>query len=389
MKLFLNGGRLFALGLLFFLREQFCSAAMSTYTFGNSTTSYVVEAISVPQSGTNVFIAVTSFDKKDKTSGKYWLWEINQEGKRVQESLISMRPEHRAFCGFGGYIDALTILGGETAFMVGSLELGGRSLVRVKTDGEVVFAERISKSRLSPEISGLVLTSETNLLAIGFTSRDGFVRKIDLQGSNLWERTYDLGQGESFTDIVAMGKGGFMVVGCSESHTGMLDIGPSAVWMVKCDEEGNIISEDVFPGRRPRICQLNSGNYVISYDKSSSLKGEYRIRSYAANMALLWDKQVVTAEESAEPMRISAIPGGGFVVAGCVEFSLNYYQYDKKGILLNSVSFDPNNFELCNARIAVFKEKVFIVLTSANETNEEVNEVKVVAIDLLPGNAHK
>ena len=387
MKHLLNSIQLFLVGLSLFIYEQFSSAATSTYVFGNTTTNYIAEAISVPQSGTNVFIAVTSFVKKDKTSGKFWLWEINQEGKKVQESLISMWPEHRAFSHSGGYIDALMILSGETAFVVGSLELEGRSFVRVKTDGEVVFAKRISESRLSPTISGLVVTSETNLLAIGFTSRDGFVRKIDLQGSNLWERTYDLGQGESFTDIVAMEKGGFMVVGCSESHTGMLDIGPSAVWMVKCDRNGNILSEKVFPGRRPQIVQLDSGSYVVSYDKSSSPKGEYRIRSYTANMALLWDKQVVTVQEGAEPMGISAIPGGGFVVAGCVEFSLNYYQYDKQGTLVNSVSFDPNNFELCNARIAVFKEKVFIVLTSANETNEEVNEVKVVVIDLLQRNA--
>jgi hypothetical protein len=130
------------------------------------------------------------------------------------------------------------------------------------------------------------------------------VVKVDSFGNLIWEKSFG-GEGiEVSYDIAKTSDNGFVVVGNTFSTNGdiLLNHGESDMWMIKLDEEGNLIWEQTYGGSQfdlaQAVVQSKDGGFLItgntkSDDKDSSLNnGENDIWLVKTNAFgdLVWEK---------------------------------------------------------------------------------------------------
>ncbi|MEH6761724.1 MAG: hypothetical protein V7687_11225 [Maribacter arcticus] len=163
---------------------------------------------------------------------------------------------------------------------------------------------------------GVVQTNDGGFVMAGFTESDDFdisktngsydfwVVKVDSFGNLIWEKSFG-GEGiEVSYDIAKTPDNGFVVVGNTFSTNGdiLLNHGESDMWMIKLDEEGNLIWEQTYGGSQfdlaQAVVQSKDGGFLItgntkSDDKDSSLNnGENDIWLVKTNAFgdLVWEK---------------------------------------------------------------------------------------------------
>jgi hypothetical protein len=163
---------------------------------------------------------------------------------------------------------------------------------------------------------GVVQTNDGGFVMAGFTESDDFdisntngsydfwVVKVDAFGNLIWEQSFG-GEGiEVSYDIAKTADNGFVVVGNTFSTNGdiLLNHGESDMWMIKLDEEGNLIWEQTYGGSQfdlaQAVVQSKDGGFLItgntkSDDKDSSLNnGENDIWVVKTNAFgdLVWEK---------------------------------------------------------------------------------------------------
>jgi hypothetical protein len=163
---------------------------------------------------------------------------------------------------------------------------------------------------------GVVQTNDGGFVMAGFTESDDFdisntngsydfwVVKVDAFGNLIWEQSFG-GEGiEVSYDIARTADNGFVVVGNTFSTNGdiLLNHGESDMWMIKLDEEGNLIWEQTYGGSQfdlaQAVVQSKDGGFLItgntkSDDKDSSLNnGENDIWLVKTNAFgdLVWEK---------------------------------------------------------------------------------------------------
>tara|TARA_R110002074_G_scaffold149035_8_gene301368 strand:- start:1242 stop:2585 length:1344 start_codon:yes stop_codon:yes gene_type:complete len=163
---------------------------------------------------------------------------------------------------------------------------------------------------------GVVQTNDGGFVMAGFTESDDFdisntngsydfwVVKVDTFGNLIWEQSFG-GEGiEVSYDIAKTTDNGFVVVGNTFSTNGdiLLNHGESDMWMIKLDEEGNLIWEQTYGGSQfdlaQAVVQSKDGGFLItgnskSDDKDSSLNnGENDIWVVKTNAFgdLVWEK---------------------------------------------------------------------------------------------------
>jgi len=163
---------------------------------------------------------------------------------------------------------------------------------------------------------GVVQTSDGGFVMAGFTesndfdisgtngSYDFWVIKVDSFGNLLWEQSFG-GEGIDVSyDIAKTADNGFVVVGNTFSVNGdvLLNHGESDMWMVKLDDEGNLIWEQTYGGSQfdlaQAVVQSKDGGFLItgntkSNDQDSTLnEGENDIWLVKTNELgdLVWEK---------------------------------------------------------------------------------------------------
>ncbi|APQ17442.1 hypothetical protein [Maribacter hydrothermalis] len=162
----------------------------------------------------------------------------------------------------------------------------------------------------------VVQTNDGGYVMAGFTesndfdisntngSYDFWVVKVDTFGNLLWEQSYG-GEGiEVSYDIAKTADNGFVVVGNTFSTNGdiLLNHGGSDMWMIKLDEDGNLIWEQTYGGSQfdlaQAVVQSKDGGFLItgntkSDDKFSTINyGENDIWVVKTNSfgTLVWQK---------------------------------------------------------------------------------------------------
>ncbi|WP_249356380.1 hypothetical protein [Maribacter sp. ACAM166] len=163
---------------------------------------------------------------------------------------------------------------------------------------------------------GVVQTDDGGFVMAGFTESDDFditntngsydfwVVKVDSFGNLIWEQSFG-GEGiEVSYDIGKTADKGFVVVGNTFSTNGdiLLNHGESDMWMIKLDEEGNLIWEQTYGGRQfdlaQAVVQSKDGGFLItgntkSDDQDSTFnRGENDIWVVKTNRVgdLVWEK---------------------------------------------------------------------------------------------------
>jgi len=357
--------------------------------------------IHINKAGNSLFITGTSFIPKTYTDGKFWLWEINQnDGNEIRRNVLKETVEARSSTiGYGAWFaKGLKVTDDGKIYTVGKFEGSGSEQFFMRADRE--HSTRVIKpvyDRSLDEGKNLIWRMidlpDGNFFLIGRDKKDkALVIKVDVEGNRLWKRTYEADKLSFFSDGVAIGeKGDFVIVGWSSASGGEKALAePTSVRILKCNAEGEKLSEVTFPGgspfpdKQPQICQLDSGNFAVAYDKSEDLRAaDHIVRTYNSDLELLWEKQIIESQGNYPSyFSIESIPGGDFVVANCTNLSdINVYKYDEKG---NRVSFVSLNKVGAFGKfsLACTNGKVFIVLPNIPVSPPYVMKVKVIAIEL-------
>ncbi len=110
-------------------------------------------------------------------------------------------------------------------------------------------------------------------------NRDYWVIKLDAFGNLVWENTFGGAGQDEATSIESLKEGGYIVVGFSDSSDGDLsnNKGLGDYWIIKIDEDGNLIWEANFGGSAydvpGSIIQTLDGGLVVA-GRSSSADGD-------------------------------------------------------------------------------------------------------------------
>jgi hypothetical protein len=343
----------------------------------------------------------TSFRPKDYLESKFWLWEIAQHGS-ISKDMVLKTPEKQGINIAGAYklINGLTVSANGDIFAVGKFDGGYQSLIKMNKEGEILFSKNITEDTLggvNSLILKIVSLTDNNLLLIGRDGSalsNGLVVKVDAVGNRLWEKTYDFGGGiEMFTDGLAMGeKGEFLVIGVSLKHIGTNNTEIPDIHVMRCDVEGNIITEEVFkgnfiPGRGPQLCKLDSDKFVTFYcSKVTGKTVPYSIKAFSSDLKTLWEKQVFELEFPPGPFKINAISRGGFVIAGCKKASqLAVYEYDKGGNEMGNITIEEG-IRCDDLSLVCTENKAFIISQTSWKDNFHDRDVKIIALELLKSN---
>lgn len=328
------------------------------------------------------------FHPKSLSEGKFRLCEINEDGNKVGDIVLKEAPKDNpmVILQAASSIKNLHISIDRNIHAIGQFDGLTQSFLTMNQKGGIVSIKYIPDK--SPEEKYIKILRMVNLpndsfLLLGRDEKGhSLIIKVDSEGNRIWKRTYDLAQTEVFTDGVSVGdKGDFLVTGFAMRLEGQSFWGPSDVWILKCDAKGDIISEELFPGRYPQVCRLNSGNFVVLYDKSTDMKtADYRIKAFDSNLTVLWEKEF-PGNFPLDPFKIKATPHNGFVIAGHVgDNHLGVYEYNEKGEELSSISMEENFYPYTTSLVCA-KEKAFVVLQVFSKEHGTY-EIEVIAIEL-------
>lgn len=361
-------------------------------------------AVTFNKSNDTLLIMGTSFHP-DKpfypvpfSEGKFMLWEIDQHGNKIRDRMLKevSSEDYGAIITEGSVlIKDLTISQEGDIFAVGQFDGPTPSFMKINNNGKDIFIKSIPEK--IPEendikIFKMISLPDNNFLLIGRDSYNkGLMIKVNSDGDRIWEKIYDKGQQELFTDGLSVGtKGDFLIVGYSVKPVeGSVFPGPSDIWILRCNTEANIISEEIFQGgypllgRYPKISQLDSENFVVAYDKGTLMMPiDHRIKIFSSELKVLCEKTFLESEKgSPTAFKIMAIPGGGFILANCVNLKdLTIYKYDKGGNKLGGISIDKAIWG-GDFSIACSKDKAFVI-SKALSKEYGTFVVRIIAIDL-------
>jgi len=354
------------------------------------------------KSDSRLILMGTSFRPKVYSEGKLWLWEIDQNGAMIKERVLSNTPEELgAFVGLGSrFVKDLALSNNGDISAIGVFDSQAVSLLETNREGKKLSTRSVSKNEDVKEGQGSIIISrkidlnDGNLLLIGKDTRDdGMLIKTDQQGNRIWQKTYDLGKLEYFSDGSAIkNENGLLIVGCSTGTKDSFLDKDSYIWILRCDAQGNklhdtVLSGNCLPTFMPRICQLESGNFVVTYDKNTDLNiTDIRANILSSELNILGEEQVYKAEgRPPATFELVSIPNGGFVVATCTNYSdLTLYEHDDGGNLRSSISMN-RTISFDNFSIVSTEHVAYIISSTFFEnigTNEDFSKVKIIAFEV-------
>ncbi|MFA5292475.1 MAG: hypothetical protein WC496_05505 [Phycisphaerae bacterium] len=332
--------------------------------------------------------------------GKVWIWEISPDGEKTKETILKEGTIKE--CSAIGDLwptRGLKISENGDIFMVGSfgkLPAKEMSLMQTDVEGTKKNAKLIAEeNQEEKDILILKMTSllDDNILLIGKDANgNGLVIKADPQGNRLWKKIYKFGENNIFTDGIPLSeKGEFLVVGLSFFMDKSEDVAAIRhnICMIKYNADGQILAENMFSGGNlspyayPQVCQLDSGNFVVVYDMSETMRStDCWFEIFTPTLESLKKSQISKSVNTLAFSGIESIPGGGFVVANWLESSgLMIRQYDEKGNELGRASIDKTTvFGSFNINIICTENKGFVVLCGPFQG--ALTKAKAVAFEL-------
>jgi hypothetical protein len=216
----------------------------------------------------------------------------------------------------------------EGAIIIGAFEDNfGWSLLRVDNTGRVVKSTKLVNEPAA-FLSAVLLPNAKGILLVGQYGFQGSVWKIDLDGKVSWRKTYeykakaddkkekagdDEAKARKKTNTAFYGlaltddQGDFIVAG-DHGDIEKLGLGPRSVWLVCCDAEGVVASEEAFPGRYPSICAVDGNRFAVLYGAQTEMSIDSHVRVVDIQLKQQWDKKVELTSVWVDRPAISNIP---------------------------------------------------------------------------------
>lgn len=195
-------------------------------------------------------------------------------------------------------------------------------LVKTNSRGSIIF-ERTYGSSSAEEGSKIILTSDGNLLLIGWTqntssgTKNIYLIKTDQQGSILWEKTYGGNMDDFANDIIELTNNQFLITGATTSY----GKGSSDIYLLWVDQMGNLIQE-IFHGATDQdggtqSIELNNGDIVCyGYTRNyGATSRDYYLLKMNSNGDSLWSKRY-GGDDYEETQAFTITSSGEFVLNG-------------------------------------------------------------------------
>ena len=279
---------------------------------------YVVEGVQDP----------SSIKKTGPVAGEYLLWTLDTKGRVLNKELIANSPYPRS-PSQATIVPLPAPAGG--VIVIGRFEEETTakpiySFLRVDGKGKIVKSTHLPFVSCGYTTAALLSDKKHLLLASAEE-----VQKTDLDGNVIWKkdckhksdvpqrRTRDKIAASLLSDITLTDTtGAFIAVG----DVGLINkfgLGKRSVWLKRCNASGNVVSETIFPGRRPFIGTLTKDRFILVYDTSFDWKHDCRIRAIDSNLKSEWEKETpfIAVSWLDHPVLACLSSGRGFLLAGC------------------------------------------------------------------------
>jgi hypothetical protein len=277
---------------------------------------------------------------KTEYESKLWVWKLDLEGNRIWSKPVVVPDvaENKKFVW-----DDLLCLENEGVIVVReSPSETGTWLIRFNEKGDTAFVKKMPLGE-DPYVLRNIAKTKDGLLISGQKiddNSDAWVLKVDFSGNKLWQKTYDKGQDEDAISMVVAEDGGFTLANDSGEYN-KFGGGKSKIWIVKCDNMGNILAETLFPGRHPMLAMTSSGTYAVSYDIAEFPSSEVKVKGLDKKLNHLWETESLDKGFGLGMYKIVADSKDNFIIAGSKSGELWLWKIDEKGkqiwaILVNS-----------------------------------------------------
>jgi len=203
-----------------------------------------------------------------------WIIKVNGEGRKIWNKTYG-GPNADEFRWILQVEDALVLVGNTFSYGMGKSD---GWLVKIDNLGNIIWNKTYGGSDVD-KIFCATYTQDGGFILAGFTfsygnsGSDGWLVKVNGDGDIIWNKTYGGLSTDAFRAIVNTEDGGYVTVGYTNS-TGQ---GMSDIWIVKVDEQGNVLWEKTYGGKKGdgaySLVQVKDGYVIVGYSSSSDEKG--------------------------------------------------------------------------------------------------------------------
>jgi hypothetical protein len=192
------------------------------------------------------FIAIGGTGSFGSGGGDAWVLWIDEHGQLTQEMAYGAHGDEMAIGA--SLTTAGLLLGGTTS----SFGAGGRDAWAMLVDpvtGAVVWSKSYGGAS-DDSFWGVTAVGDGGFVVVGSTESfgaggsDAWVMKLDGNGNPLWEKTYGGSGDDDASSVVEMDHGNIAVLGRTESF----GLGNNDVWLLILDQSGNILREHTYGG---------------------------------------------------------------------------------------------------------------------------------------------
>jgi hypothetical protein len=338
-----------------------------------------------------------AFDTKTKSSGKYWFWQINSDGKVIShEYFHAVSSTSPSDIIFGSWLTKGLKVDKDNMYCAGKFGSKEHSFAKFGTNDKKLLKKQISgdpnkKAGDSSEefILKMIDLSGNKFLFVGRDAKSsGFAVKTGSDGNAYWRRVFDKGKLSFIVDAIEIENNLILLECFSDGGPNNNSYEGFSCRLIKCDSEGNIITEKsftgsgAFPNKYPELHKIDSNNFMVGYDKQFKLTQiEYCAATFDSNLKLLSEKTVINKEiKTGFYTHILPVSSGGFIAAYNESMGkITIGKYSSSGELLTSLSLD-NYIAIDDFRIVGSGYKYFVIALSMPTSNDFRMKTKIAAL---------
>ncbi len=287
-------------------------------TFGGSEADVIYSVIQTEDEG----YAVAGKTKSIASGEKAWVIKLNRRGNQVWDNTFAKRTDDEIFS-----IIQTTDGGYAVCGYTGTKDWGEVDCWVMKLDKTInTVWDKIFAGIGWDETNTILQIEDGDYVVFGFVQsknkgrEDAWIAKLDENGEIVWDKTFGGSQNDEVFSGIKTTDGGYAVCGYTESK----GAGGYDAWIVKLDENGDVLWDKAFGGIEAdvanSIIQTRDGGYVLAgytWSKGAGREDVWVIK-LDENGDIVWDKTFGGSNEDVARCIIQA-EDGGYVLAGYTE----------------------------------------------------------------------
>jgi len=158
-------------------------------------------------------------------------------------------------------------------------------LVKISYTGEVITSKDIiNYSYRSKHFKIKKITNTNYYLIFGHIGFESLYIVVDKNGEIVLKKNFNIGNRNLLVDVlIDDANKNYYVVGNSGNYENTF-MGQSELWFGKLNSSGEIVKSLKFPGRNGSVTKNKNGNYLLTFDKSTSIDNQIWVKTFDADL---------------------------------------------------------------------------------------------------------